>query len=97
MQADTKVIATEIIAEVELELGRAARRAWRQLVPDWRDREAELVLVFAVAAVSRRRPELSDATVLAELQRLGIVAEGGAVRVPELPGEVPVPFSGSRQ
>ena len=82
--------ADELRADISRELHHACRRAWRQVQPNWRDLEAEMVLIAATAAVTRRRPDLDDAGVLAELQRLGIVTASGLVRVPPLPGE-PLP------
>lgn len=80
--------AKDLLAEIELELGRAARRAWRQLQPDWRAIEADVALATAVAAMHRMRPELSAEATLAELHRLELVAMGPGgvvVKVPELP------------
>ena len=85
-----------LLTEIEHELNIACRRAWRQLVPNWRDLEAETVLLLATVAVTRRRPDLDDAGAMAELQRLGIVTASGLVRVPMLPGE-PLPPTGGVQ
>lgn len=82
---------SELHDEISRELHHAIRRAWRQVAQNWQSLEAELVLIAATAAVTRRRPDLDDAGVLAELVREGVVLESGQVRVPPLPGEVPVP------
>ncbi|MCU0975312.1 MAG: hypothetical protein MUC71_03255 [Steroidobacteraceae bacterium] len=79
--------------EIERDLYVAIRRSWRALAPDWQAREADTVLALATAAILRRQPDLADAEVLAELRRLGIVTAEG-VRVPPLPGPVPVAGSG---
>ena len=92
--------ADTLHAEIERELHHAIRRAWRQMVPDWREREAAAVTTAATVAVLRDHPEWTEVQVAAELTRQGVLLVtplGRAlVRVPPLPGE-PLPAAGGVQ
>jgi len=92
--AEAAPLTVEILhAEMAAAIGRAARRAWRELHPRWRDAEAEVGLAAAVALVQRHRPDLDEPGIAAELHRLGVVEPGSegrmSVRVPALPDPLP--------
>jgi hypothetical protein len=81
------------LAAVERSLLYACRRAWREMVPDWRDREAAATVSAAVALLLRDRPQLAEAELVDALHEAGILrhdADGDLeVAVPELPEPLP--------
>jgi hypothetical protein len=80
-------------AEVERTLLQATRRAWRELVPDWRDREAAATLAAAAAVLLRERPQMTEAELGTALYAGGILRPGTngdfQVAVPEMPDPMP--------
>jgi hypothetical protein len=81
------------LAAVERSLLYACRRAWREVTPDWRDREAAATVSAAVAMLLRDRPLLTEPEIVEALHAAGVLRRDRdgdlAVAVPELPEPLP--------
>lgn len=76
MTESNALTAETLHAAMTAAIGTAARRAWRQLAPDWQQAEAEVALIAAVTTVQQHRPDLDERGAVLELLRLGILARG---------------------
>lgn len=98
MNEPRNLTAETLHAAMTAAIGTAARRAWRQLTPDWQAAEAEVALLAAVTTVQQHRPDLDERGAVLELFRLGILTRGRdgnmVTRVPALAD--PLPATSSR-